>query len=188
MGDVSHVDRFCLTFSERTQDISGGRRIIYQAAEFTSDMSPEDIRHIIRTLAIQGWCSLHEMSAVPICGIIFQAVFASWADDTRDLWEIPEARLEASAIMAQGWEGLQFIAWAWQLLNVWDLATDETIPWKMREEWLQEATKVTCVLDGSRNRTTDLIEYLDIPAMYRSYVIFRELYPNFGLPPHSWLA
>ena len=85
-------------------------------------MSDADIQRIIIAVAYKKAIDARRMRAVKDnCVLMFVAIYPSWDDDKRELWQIPEAGTLADRVLKLGWDGIWIIAWAWQAKTIYYL-------------------------------------------------------------------
>ena len=100
--------------------------ILHYTVRFTPDMSDADIQNIIIAVAMMSKKAVdtRRMRGVNNCVLMFVAIYPSWDDDKRELWQIPEAGALADRVLKLGWDGIWTLAWAWEAKTIYYLTGD----------------------------------------------------------------
>ena len=88
--------------------------ILHYTARFTSDMNDDYIMDIIDQVACMVNNFIDEYTGDNQVVVMFTAIYPSWDDDDRELWDIPEAGDLADRVVELGWGAIWAIPSAWR--------------------------------------------------------------------------
>lgn len=156
--------------------------VVHYSAAFTKDMGDKDIKRIIKALAYRGMGTVfeHREHNVDTIVIIFEAIYVSWGDDPRELWQIPEAAGLAQLVLDLGWDGLCALPSTWGAKTIWNLIADkETYSMACRTD-LTIAATISHFVARRIGVQAIRMEYPPEGPDFRGCIShFKKVYPNF---------
>ena len=98
-------------------------------------MTNDDSNDVIMTMLRKAMIAVHarHMIAVDNLVIAFVATYPFWLEDSRVLWQIPEAVKLARRALTLGWHCLWALPACWGARAIWYLIADNWLPVESRQ-------------------------------------------------------
>ena len=181
--ELAAADSSIISRCEHILDPS--RRLVCSMVKFTSDMTAEGIKHIIRAAVRKGQACIRELKLTEASGIVFLPHFTSWPGNTK-LWKQKQAIALTSRVLQQGWNALNELPFhLWHVKCFWQLIGDRTISYEIRQDLLSAAIYLDTIqrqssTDGQKMTSREFFLRSEVEVAYNR---FRVLYPElFQLP------
>lgn len=173
--------------TRRIVGVDNTRQLVYHTGFFRSDMNDEGITNIIRELVRSAHCSVlqYTMSEAGTSGVVFEAGFSEWVDQSRAPSDFPAVVATAKRVLALGWDALAFLPHVWQVKTIWDFIDDVTVNPALQSFLFVDAFFMVYASGEEPISRATASAYRQRPELKISVDIFRSRFPDVGLLMHA---